>query len=152
MEFDASSLLAALKAYPQNDGLAEPHLWNALSLLKQSLPEKAWIGFYRYEEKLGCLVLGPFQGTPACEKIALGKGVVGACYQKKGTVYVPDVSKFPGYICCDASAASELCLYLEEADAVLDIDYPLGASFEGQIPFYEEAAKILDRLFSCTRK
>ena len=94
-------------------------------------------------------MLGPFQGTLACERIALGKGVVGICFVKNETIVVEDVNAFPGYICCDVSASAEICVPLRKEGApfgVLDIDYPKGHSFKGEKTFYEEVARIISDL------
>ncbi len=128
-----------------------PHLYNLLSILKCAVPAGAWVGLYLFDKETGLLLLGPFQGTPACEKIAPGKGVVGTCFSKNETIVVDDVSKFPGYICCDAAAASEICVPLQKEGAAigaLDIDYPAGFNFEGESDFYEAAAKLIAPLIS----
>lgn len=139
------SLLDAIKALDdQEKALNLAHLGNALSLLKKSLPQDSWAGVYLVGE--GRLVLGPFQGTPACEIIAFGKGMVGSAYEQKKTLFIDDVANFPGYICCDASAQSELCspiLKNEKIVAILDIDRPDHHDFKNDVPFYEEVAKTL---------
>lgn len=145
--FDQASLLASLKAFDHDPVFHKAHLYNALSLLHESLPPHSWIGFYLYDERARALVLGPFAGTPACERIELGKGVVGACFNFQKTIVVPDVRDFPGYISCDPLAAAELVVPVyqrKQLHGVLDIDYPQSYSFEGEQPFYEEVAKILE--------
>ena len=140
-----SDILLSLKALEDDDpSLAKAHLGNALSLLKSSLPENSWVGLYLYDGHR--LILGPFQGTPACEVIQLGKGVVGTCFQKGETIFVKDVSAFPGYICCDAAAASEICVPIRKQGniiAILDIDRPDHHDFENEVPTYEQIAEIL---------
>lgn len=82
-----------------------------------------WIGFYRMME--GELVLGPFQGPLACTRIALDKGVCGACATRKETIVVPDVNQFPGHIACSSLSQSEIVVPLlaeGEVKLVLDID------------------------------
>jgi len=140
-----SDIVLSLKALDDQDPtLAKAHLGNALSLLKGSLPEKSWVGLYLFEN--GRLILGSFQGTPACEVIQIGKGVVGTCYQKGKTIFVKDVATFPGYICCDATAASEICVPIVKDGqivAILDIDRPDHHDFESEVATYESIAEIL---------
>jgi L-methionine (R)-S-oxide reductase len=71
-------------------------LLNTFAMMRQQLGEGSWVGLYVYNEKLNTLVLGPFQGTPACEEIKPAKGVVGSCYTSKRAIYVKDVTTFPG--------------------------------------------------------
>jgi len=146
--FDRTSLLLSIKALDNGEVLLKrSHLYNALSLLHLSLPHNNWVGLYQYEGKLGKLILGPFGGSPACEVIDVGKGVVGTCYAKKIMIVVPDVTAFPGYICCDPLAMAELVVPLcqnGKVIGVLDVDYPKNRSFEGEEGFYQEAAKILE--------
>ena len=138
-------IIPALQAIEDgNPSLKLAHLGNALSVLKCSLPENSWVGIYVYEN--GRLQLGSFQGTPACEIIAPGKGVVGTCFAKNESIYVADVSTFPGYICCDAAAQSEICCPIEKQGkviAILDIDRPDHHDFQDEVKIYEEIAKIL---------
>ncbi len=98
---------------------------NAAALLWHSLPDLNWAGFYRLVGDE--LVLGPFQGKPACVRIQLGKGVCGTAAATRKTVLVPDVEKFPGHIACDAASRSEIVLPLVkngELLGVLDLDSP----------------------------
>ena len=117
---------------------------NLSALLWQSLSDLNWAGFYFLKGRE--LVLGPFQGKPACVRIALGAGVCGAAAEGR-TVLVPDVHRFPGHIACDGASNSELVVPLH-ADGgvvgVLDLDSPLFARFDQQ-----DAAgiKILARLW-----
>ena len=101
------------------------NLANASALLYQMLPDLNWAGVYLLEGDT--LVLGPFQGKPACIEIPVGKGVCGTCVRKKQIQRVADVHKFPGHIACDAASASEIVLPLfknGEVVGVLDIDSP----------------------------
>lgn len=103
---------------------------NAASLLYYTLSEVNWCGFYflRGDE----LVLGPFQGKPACVRIALGKGVCGSAAEQQQTLVVTDVEQFPGHIACDAASRSEIVVPLVFDDTligVLDIDSPQVARF-----------------------
>ena len=104
---------------------------NAAAAIFNSLPDLNWAGFYflRGEE----LVLGPFQGRPACLRIAMGKGVCGSAAAQRKTFLVPDVEAFPGHIACDSASRSELVVPLI-ADGrvlgVLDLDSPSLARFD----------------------
>jgi GAF domain-containing protein len=96
---------------------------NAVALLFHSLPDVNWAGFYIYQD--GDLVLGPFQGKPACARIELGRGVCGLAAEQKETIIVPDVSKFPGHITCDPDSKSEIAVPLlnwGKLIAILDVD------------------------------
>ncbi len=99
------------------------NLSNLTAVLKQTFDKISWIGFYLYDgEKL---YLGPFQGKLACSYIELGKGVCGTSAQKRETVIVPDVNKFPGHIICDADSKSEIVIPIIKDGSlfgVLDID------------------------------
>jgi len=100
------------------------NLANTAATLKLALKDEAsWIGFYLV--KAGELVLGPFQGKPACVRIQLGKGVCGTAAKERRTLIVPDVKKFPGHISCDPESKSEIVVPLLGKDAivgVLDVD------------------------------
>ncbi len=104
---------------------------NMSSLLYHALPDVNWVGFYFLRE--GELVVGPFQGKPACVRIAMGRGVCGAAAQNKHAVVVPDVFAFPGHIACDAASRSELVIPLISGDrvmGVLDLDSPTPGRFD----------------------
>jgi GAF domain-containing protein len=106
---------------------------NVASLLFHTLPTINWAGFYLW--KHGELVLGPFQGKPACVRIALGRGVCGTAVERRETLVVPDVHLFPGHIACDAASRSEIVVPLiapssGELIGVLDIDSPAEARFD----------------------
>ncbi|MDK2934592.1 MAG: L-methionine (R)-S-oxide reductase [Clostridiales bacterium] len=106
---------------------------NASALLYQLLPDINWAGFYLYKD--GELVLGAFQGKPACVRIALGKGVCGTAAKTRKIQVVEDVNQFPGHIACDASSQSEIVLPIIKNDkliGVLDIDSPVKARFNKQ--------------------
>lgn len=107
----------------ENDLIA--NLANASALLYQFLDDVNWAGFYLAKEEE--LVLGPFQGLPACVRIPFTKGVCGSAYSKKKIERVADVHAFPGHIACDAASQSEIVLPLSkngEIIGVLDIDSP----------------------------
>ncbi|WP_409973000.1 GAF domain-containing protein [Bacillus sp. Bva_UNVM-123] len=101
------------------------NLSNASALLNQFLDRINWVGFYLLEDDE--LVLGPFQGLPACVRIPLGRGVCGTAARQMKTIRVEDVHKFPGHIACDAASQSEIVIPLIKDGSligVLDIDSP----------------------------
>ena len=106
---------------------------NIAALLWQFVPRLNWAGFYRVVS--GELVLGPFQGAPACIRIPLGQGVCGTAAARAETQLVPDVHAFPGHIACDAASASELVVPVMRAGAVIaviDLDSPDLARFDAE--------------------
>jgi L-methionine (R)-S-oxide reductase len=106
---------------------------NTAALLYLALPRLNWAGFY-FARADGELVLGPFQGKPACVRIAPGKGVCGAAASARKTVRVADVHAFPGHIACDAASNAEIVVPLLRRDAsllgVLDLDSPDPGRFD----------------------
>ncbi|QED48950.1 GAF domain-containing protein [Cytobacillus dafuensis] len=107
------------------------NLSNASALLNQFLDRINWVGFYLLEDSE--LVLGPFQGLPACVRIPIGKGVCGTAAKNKETVRVDDVHLFPGHIACDAASQSEIVVPLIKDGGiigVLDIDSPVKKRFD----------------------
>jgi L-methionine (R)-S-oxide reductase len=108
---------------------------NAAALVYATLPDLNWAGFYLVRPgNAGELVLGPFQGKPACVRIALGRGVCGTAAQIRTAVVVAGVREFPGHIACDAASCSELVVPLLGAGGqligVLDLDSPSPARFD----------------------
>jgi L-methionine (R)-S-oxide reductase len=106
---------------------------NTSALIYGALPDLNWAGFYLL--KGGELVLGPFQGKPACVRIALGKGVCGTAAARRETVLVKDVHEFPGHIACDSASNSEIVVPLirgAELLGVLDLDSPRLARFDAE--------------------
>jgi L-methionine (R)-S-oxide reductase len=104
---------------------------NLAALVYHALPDLNWVGFYFYDGQE--LVVGPFQGLPACVRIQLDKGVCGAAARMRQTQRVADVHDFPGHIACDAASRSELVVPLVAGDAligVFDLDSPLPARFD----------------------
>jgi L-methionine (R)-S-oxide reductase len=104
---------------------------NCAAILFHSLPNINWAGFYFLKGK--DLVLGPFQGMPACVRIGPGRGVCGAAAAKRRTLVVPNVHEFPGHIACDPASNSEIVIPLlsrERLLGVLDIDSPLANRFD----------------------
>lgn len=101
------------------------NLANITSALKYSFEDFLWVGFYLRDGSKNELVLGPFQGRVACSRIPFGKGVCGTAAQKKETIVVDNVDKFPGHIVCDALSKSEIVVPIvkdRDSIAVLDID------------------------------
>ena len=122
----ASALESLVTGEP--DGVA--NMANAAALIWESLPDINWVGFYRNIG--GELVVGPFQGRPACIRIKFGEGVCGAAAATRQVQLVDDVHAFPGHIACDAASASEIVVPIirdGELIAVLDIDSPKKGRF-----------------------
>ena len=120
-----ASLLSQLRSLLEGEHDFIANAANCAALLYRSLPDVNWAGFYLYKE--GELVLGPFQGNPACVRIALGKGVCGTAAQLRQTVIVGNVNEFPGHIACDSASNSEIVVPLikdEQLIGVLDLDSP----------------------------
>ncbi|QJR13950.1 GAF domain-containing protein [Usitatibacter palustris] len=106
---------------------------NLSALIFHALPDLNWAGFYWM--KGGELVLGPFQGKPACVRIALGRGVCGTAAKEKRTIVVPDVHAFPGHIACDSASRSEVVVPVIAGGrvlGVLDLDSPTPARFDAE--------------------
>ncbi|MDF2536314.1 MAG: hypothetical protein K0R18_2476 [Bacillales bacterium] len=107
------------------------NLSNAAAILNYFLTDINWVGFYLFDGKE--LVLGPFQGLPACIRIPIGRGVCGTSAAKQEVVRVEDVHQFPGHIACDAASQSEIVLPIlknGELFGVLDIDSPIKGRFD----------------------
>jgi len=105
---------------------------NLSALVYHALPELNWVGFYFFDGTE--LVVGPFQGLPACVRIPLDKGVCGAAARTRRTQRVEDVNAFPGHIACDSASRSELVVPLHDGGAligVFDIDSPVPGRFDG---------------------
>ena len=124
---------------------------NTAALIFEALPEVNWAGFYFLRG--GELVVGPFQGPPACVRIALGSGVCGAAAAQRRTLVVPDVLEFPGHIACDPRSRSEIVVPLIVGGArggallgVLDLDSPRAARFdEADVRGLESLAELFVR-------
>ena len=127
---DLASALEGLVA-GEPDGIA--NMANAAALIWETLPDLNWAGFYRNVD--GELVLGPFQGRPACIRIPFGTGVCGAAAESRQVQRVDDVHAFPGHIACDADSVSELVVPLlrdGQLLGVLDLDSPKAARFSAE--------------------
>jgi L-methionine (R)-S-oxide reductase len=118
-------LIQQAKALIEGEPDLIANLANVAALIWQSLPDLNWAGFYLW--KGNELVLGPFQGKPACVRIGYGKGVCGTAVARKATIVVEDVDQFPGHIVCDSASRSEIVVPMlrgGEILGVLDIDSP----------------------------
>jgi GAF domain-containing protein len=140
------NLLPQLKSLLSPSDELITNLSNCTALLKQSFEKISWVGFYFYNGKE--LYLGPFQGKVACSIIKIGKGVCGAAAEKKKTIIVPDVNKFPGHIYCDADSKSEIVIPIIKRDGslfgVLDFDsYDLNSFNETDKKYLEEICNFL---------
>lgn len=144
---DESLLLSQLRHLSEGETNRIALLANASALLGSYLNDINWVGFYLLEENSDQLILGPFQGLPACIRIPYGKGVCGTAVQQRKTIRVEDVHQFPGHIACDSASNSEIVIPLFVNDAligVLDIDSPLFARFnEEDQSFLENFAHTL---------
>jgi GAF domain-containing protein len=125
-----ADLLQALDGLLAGERDPVANLANASALLYASLPDLNWAGFYLLRD--GGLVVGPFQGKPACVRIGLGQGVCGTAAARRETVLVEDVHAFPGHIACDAASNSEIVVPMlagERLIGVLDLDSPRTGRF-----------------------
>ena len=123
MTMNHEEILEQLQALMDPEYPVVSNLANAAALLYEKMEQVNWAGFYLMHA--GRLVLGPFQGNPACIHIEIGKGVCGTAVQEKRIIRVADVHQFPGHIACDSASRSEIVLPLEkdgEIFGVLDID------------------------------
>lgn len=127
---DYELILAQLKALTETERDTIANLSNASAALNMNLEDLNWVGFYLVRGSE--LVLGPFQGKPACIRIAYGRGVCGTAAATDTTQLVPDVHAFPGHIACDGASNSEIVIPMHcqgRLVAVLDIDSPLQDRF-----------------------
>jgi L-methionine (R)-S-oxide reductase len=140
---DLSALLAG-----ESDWIANAA--TTAALLFDALPNINWAGFYF--ARGGELLVGPFQGRPACVRIPFGRGVCGAAAAQRMPIVVPDVHAFPGHIACDAASRSEIVIPLLAGEAVLgvlDIDSPILARFDGSD--LRGLTRLVDIFCGCTR-
>jgi L-methionine (R)-S-oxide reductase len=130
-EYEALNRTLAALLDGERDWIA--NLANTAALMFTELADVNWAGFYLLKD--GELVLGPFQGKPACVRIALGKGVCGTAAAQRRSIVVPDVHAFPGHIACDSASNSELVVPLirdGELLGVLDLDSPSCERFDDE--------------------
>ena len=126
-----AELLGQVRALFEGERDAGANAANVAALLYHTLPDLNWAGFYWMKD--GGLVLGSFQGLPACVRIALGKGVCGTAAKERRTIVVPDVNAFPGHIACDSASRSEVViplLHQGKVIGVMDLDSPKPKRFD----------------------
>ncbi|MEW4411600.1 GAF domain-containing protein [Clostridium sp. AN503] len=151
---DKAAMYHILKTQLQGLTDGVPHLTanlaNASALLNQALEDINWVGFYLLEGER--LVLGPFQGKPACIEIPIGKGVCGTAVSEDAVMLIKNVHEFPGHIACDNASNSEIVIPLHNGAGkivgVLDIDSPHLARFdEADQEGLTDFAQVLEQLF-----
>ena len=128
-----ANLVAQLRSLLKDEYDFIANIANFSSLVYNALPDVNWAGFYLLQDHE--LVLGPFQGKPACVRIPVGKGVCGFAVKQCETVIVPDVSEFPGHIACDPASKSEIVIPLFDGErvlGVLDVDSATLGRFDDQ--------------------
>ena len=128
-----ASLVAQLRGLLKGEYDFIANAANFSALVYNALPDVNWAGFYLLHEEV--LVLGPFQGKPACVRIPLGKGVCGFAAKQCETVIVPNVHEFPGHIACDTASNAEIVIPLFDGERVLgvfDVDSPTLKRFDDQ--------------------
>ena len=145
---DYQLLIAQVRALTENVPHKIANLANTSAAIWQAMEDINWAGFYIMEA--GKLVLGPFQGKPACIEIPVGKGVCGTAVAERATQLVEDVHAFPGHIACDSASNSEIVVPIFKDGAVwgvLDIDSPrVGRFTEADKAGLEQLAKLLETL------
>ena len=146
LEDNYQLMVQTIKAFLDGEPNIIANLSNAAAIMNEYVKDINWAGFYLMED--GELVLGPFQGKPACIRIPVGHGVCGTAAQKKETVIVEDVHQFPGHIACDAASNSEIVIPLVkdgEVFGVLDIDSPeFGRFGDLEKKYLEEVVAIIE--------
>lgn len=142
MDYERIIFNIKLQLHKESDKLA--NLCNTMAFIKE-LPDASWAGVYI--EKDGELVLGPFQGKAACNRIKIGSGVCGTAFEEGRTLVVPDVEKFPGHIACDSLSKSEIVVPIicnDKKIGVLDVDsYSLNRFNEADREKLEEIVRLL---------
>lgn len=150
MNHEVNYKYAAQRLVALTDGVPyeTANLANASALLWQHMADINWVGFYKMTD--GILVLGPFQGKPACVRIPVGKGVCGTAVAEDRVQLVYDVHDFPGHIACDSASNSEIVLPIHvngEVWGVLDIDSPVVGRFtEADREGLEKIVAVLERV------
>ncbi|MFD1019054.1 GAF domain-containing protein [Thalassobacillus hwangdonensis] len=142
-------LLKQLHALLEGEEDLIANLSNAASLLNQFLDDVNWVGFYLWKEADNQLVLGPFQGLPACVRIPYGRGVCGTAVKDGETQLIEDVHQFEGHIACDAASQSEVVVPIfkdTKIFGVLDIDSPSKNRFdEVDKEYLEKFTRVLEK-------
>lgn len=129
-KLDYDLLAQQIKSLGEDEPFYVPLMANAASLLYHTMKEINWAGFYIVRD--GALILGPFNGKPACIRIEKGRGVCGTCWEEDKVQRVEDVHLFPGHIACDGASNSEIVIPIHKDGrvvAVLDIDSPIKNRF-----------------------
>jgi len=151
---DYPLLTAQLAALMEDEPNPVDNLANAAALLKSELPDLNWVGFYLVgparKSSTPELVLGPFQGLPACIRLPYNQGVCGTSWAQNSSLRVPDVHAFPGHIACDSASNSELVVPLRDGQGqvvgVLDLDSPVFDRFsEADQAGLEAFCRVLER-------
>lgn len=141
--FDPSTTTIASIIADERDAIA--NMANVASYLFHTMHDVNWVGFYRFDGTE--LVLGPFQGKPACIRIGMGRGVCGSAAEQRMTLLVHDVEEFPGHIACDVASRSELVvpmIYGDRLVGVLDIDSPRRSRFtDDEARLCEDVVRLL---------
>ena len=141
---DRDLILAQARALVEGECDEIANAANLSALIFTSVPQLNWAGFYFVRDTE--LVLGPFQGKPACVRIGFGKGVCGTSWERRETIVVADVHAFPGHIACDSASNSEVVVPLLASDrviGVLDIDSPMIGRFSNEDrEFFEAIARL----------
>jgi len=146
LEENYKLMVQTVKAFIDGESNVIANLSNTSAIINEYVKDINWAGFYLMEN--GELVLGPFQGKPACIRIPIGKGVCGTTAEKAETIVVEDVHQFPGHIACDAASNSEIVIPMMKDGAVygvLDIDSPeFGRFSDLEKKYLEEVVAILE--------
>jgi len=146
LEDNYKLMVQTVKAFLDGEPNIIANLSNTSAIINEYVKDINWAGFYLMEN--GELVLGPFQGKPACIRIPVGRGVCGTTVLQKETIIVEDVHQFPGHIACDAASNSEIVIPIMkegEVFGVLDIDSPKFNRFtELEKKYLEEVVRIIE--------
>ena len=150
MKPDCQLLMEQARALIEDVPFLITNLANISALVYESFPDINWAGFYIMKNDQ--LILGPFQGKPACVRISLGKGVCGTAALEDKTLVVPDVHQFAGHIACDSASESEIVIPIHHGGkvwGVMDIDSPVKDRFSQDDTYaLEKLAELLeDQLF-----
>uniref|UniRef100_UPI000552312A GAF domain-containing protein n=1 Tax=Liquorilactobacillus vini TaxID=238015 RepID=UPI000552312A len=142
-------LLKQLRSLTQGETNLTANLANISAFLYDQLPDLSWSGFYLFDSAEQMLILGPFQGKPACTRIGIGKGVCGQAFQTKQTLIVENVHLFPGHIACDTATNAEIVVPLISSQGasigVLDLDSRKFGRFKAKDQqFFEQVAQIVE--------